>query len=262
MEVWNALEAPGSPSGHRSLVGAFAALAVTVLILLAAMAAGSVGGDLFDAMSGLDGPRSWQKGEREAWTAARFASLLLTIQVVIVVATVLASAIFARGKEQLLPLAPPSGGTRVLLGSALLLLVLSGVFAATIYYVDKPSLVSDVLPFVEILRSRTWWLMLVAAGLGAPIAEEFLFRGFLYGVLRRSPARRMGAALVSSLVWASLHANYSLYGMTAIFLIGLYLAWVRETTGSLVTPMVCHGLYNGLIVVVLTSVPDSFFQVI
>ena len=62
-----------------------------------------------------------------------------------------------------------------------------------------------------------------------------------------------GAALVTAVMWALLHANYSVYGLVAITLIGLYLAWLRERTGTLLTPIVCHGAYNSLIVLALAS---------
>jgi membrane protease YdiL (CAAX protease family) len=58
-------------------------------------------------------------------------------------------------------------------------------------------------------------------------------------------------------MWALLHANYSIYGLTAITLIGIYLALIRERTGTLLTPIVCHGAYNSLIVLILAFAPNS-----
>ena len=58
-------------------------------------------------------------------------------------------------------------------------------------------------------------------------------------------------------MWASVHSNYSVYGLTAIFLIGLYLAYLREKTGSLIAPIVCHGYYNASIVMVLAFAPQT-----
>jgi membrane protease YdiL (CAAX protease family) len=107
------------------------------------------------------------------------------------------------------------------------------------------------------MKARTWWLVLIAAGIGAPIAEECLFRGLMFGTLRRTSLGIGGAAAVSAILWALLHANYSIYGVTAITLIGIYLALVRERTGSLLTPIVCHGAYNSLIVLVLAFAPNS-----
>jgi membrane protease YdiL (CAAX protease family) len=61
-------------------------------------------------------------------------------------------------------------------------------------------------------------------------------------------------------MWAMLHTSYSVYGIIAIMLIGLYLAYVRERTGSLLTPMICHGAYNSAIALTLALSPDGIFS--
>lgn len=243
-----------------TLMRGLAALAVTALILALAVLAASAAGSLFEWLAQMNAARSWTAGEHEAMTTARLALFLLSFQAASIVLTVVAAAFFSRGRERLLPLSPPTGGGFSVAASVAALIVFVGFYAVAVFVFDKAAITNDVLPFVEILRSRTWWLMLLAAAVGAPVAEEFLFRGFLYGVLRRSILGFAGAALVTAVVWASLHATYSGYGVAAIFLIGLYLAWVRERTGSLITPMICHGLYNGTVVAVLASAPDTVFK--
>ena len=49
---------------------------------------------------------------------------------------------------------------------------------------------------------------------------------------------------------------WSVY-VAAITLIGIYLALVREKTGTLLVPIVCHGVYNSMIVLMLAFAPDS-----
>jgi membrane protease YdiL (CAAX protease family) len=226
---------------------------------LATFAAVLMGG-IFDWATGMGTARTWAEGEYEAMATARLAMFLLVFQIVTLALTIAAAAFFGRGRERLLPVAAPRGGTAALMLSAVTLLVLAAAYGGAVFYVDKRALVSDVQPIVQILNTRTWWLMLFVTAIGAPLAEEFLFRGFLYGVLRRSAAGFAGTAVVTAFIWSTLHASYSLYGMAAIFLIGLYLAWVREKTGSLITPLACHAIYNGLIVLVLASAPDTVFQ--
>jgi membrane protease YdiL (CAAX protease family) len=136
-------------------------------------------------------------------------------------------------------------------------MVLAFLYGSLIFALDREAFRNDMSPFAELMKARTWWLVLIAAGIGAPIAEECLFRGLLFGTLRRTPLGIGGAAAVSAILWALLHANYSIYGVTAITLIGIYLALVRERTGSLLTPIVCHGAYNSLIVLVLAFAPNS-----
>ena len=122
---------------------------------------------------------------------------------------------------------------------------------------DKNALRHDMQPFAEMMKSRTWWLVLIAAGIGAPLAEECLFRGLLYGALRRTPFGFTGAA--------ARHRRHVGGAARQLFdlrpgrdhAIGLYLALLRERTGTLLTPIVCHGAYNSLIVLVLAFAPDG-----
>ena len=69
----------------------------------------------------------------------------------------------------------------------LALLALAGIYGGLVYSVDKQAFSHDIEPFAEMMKSQTWWLLLLAAGVGAPLAEECLFRGLLYGALRRTP---------------------------------------------------------------------------
>lgn len=86
--------------------------------------------------------------------------------------------------------------------------------------------------------------MAVAAVIIAPICEEILFRGVLYGWLRgRWPA---AAALpVSAAVFATAHILPPL--MVETFLIGLVLSWLYERTGSLLPAIVMHMAFNGIV---------------
>jgi len=95
----------------------------------------------------------------------------------------------------------------------------------------------------------------MVVGVGAPLAEELLFRGFLLSALARSRLGFWGAAIVCSGLWTALHAGYSLAGVIEVFLIGLYLSWLLWRTGSLRVTLFCHGLYNALVLVVLLNVP-------
>ncbi len=252
--------APPASSPVTSLARALAAVASGAIILALATFAAVLTGGIFDWAAGIGTARSWAEGEYQAMTTARLAMFLLVFQIVTLGLTIAASAFFGRGRERLLPVAAPRGGTATLVFSAAMLLILAAAYGGMVFFVDKRALVSDVQPIVQMLNTRTWWLMLFVTAIGAPLAEEFLFRGFLFGVLRRSAAGFAGTALITALIWSTLHASYSFYGMAAIFLIGLYLAWVRERTGSLITPLVCHAVYNGLIVLVLASAPETVFQ--
>ena len=81
-----------------------------------------------------------------------------------------------------------------------------------------------------------------------PIIEEIFFRGFTYKAFRT----RFGvgrAMVLTALIFAALHMSVA--AMLPIFLLGLFLTYLYEKTGSLVPSMTVHVLHN-LIMVALT----------
>jgi membrane protease YdiL (CAAX protease family) len=85
-------------------------------------------------------------------------------------------------------------------------------------------------------------LLIVVA---APISEEVCFRGMLYGGLReRLP--RLGAALLSGLIFGALHAVTGLSAVPPLIAFGFILALLYEKTGSIVPGIVLHALNNSV----------------
>ncbi|MDR0905327.1 MAG: CPBP family intramembrane metalloprotease [Oscillospiraceae bacterium] len=94
-------------------------------------------------------------------------------------------------------------------------------------------------------------MMLVVTVLLAPIAEETMFRGALFGTLRKKS--RFAAYAVSALLFAVYHLwGYLVGGWGADILVyalqyipaGIALAWCYEYSGTLVAPVVLHALIN------------------
>jgi membrane protease YdiL (CAAX protease family) len=84
--------------------------------------------------------------------------------------------------------------------------------------------------------------ILVAAGvLVAPVAEEILFRGFLYGVLKRYLGG-IGAALLTAMLFAAIHMN--LTSLPGLFVLALGLIFAYERSGSIFVPIGMHALFN------------------
>ncbi len=82
------------------------------------------------------------------------------------------------------------------------------------------------------------------AVLAAPIFEEFIFRGLIFGGLRRSlgfPA----AAVASAAIFAIVHPPAS---VVPVFGLGLAAALVYERTRMLAGPMIVHATYNAVVV--------------
>jgi CAAX protease family protein len=90
------------------------------------------------------------------------------------------------------------------------------------------------------------WLpaMFAAAILIAPAGEEAVFRGFLFRGWTRSPRAIWPAIILISILWAMLHIQYDWTGVLQIFVIGLFLGWMRWRSGSLVLTFLLHALFN------------------
>jgi uncharacterized protein len=90
------------------------------------------------------------------------------------------------------------------------------------------------------------WLpaLLFAAIVAAPAGEEVLFRGFLFQGFVRSERFAWLWIVIISLLWAALHIQYDWAGMVQIFVIGLFLGWMRWRSGSLLLTFFLHALFN------------------
>lgn len=85
-------------------------------------------------------------------------------------------------------------------------------------------------------------LLIVVA---APISEETCFRGMLFGGLRtRLP--RLGAALLSGLIFGGLHATTGVSAVPPLIFFGFVLALLYERTGSIVPGIILHMLNNSV----------------
>ncbi len=86
-----------------------------------------------------------------------------------------------------------------------------------------------------------------------PLCEELLFRGALYGGLRRRMPLPV-AMVASGLLFGLLHDTSVILPVAAL---GTMLAWLYERTGSLVAPCLVHLLQNGLTLTLLTLFPEE-----
>ena len=91
--------------------------------------------------------------------------------------------------------------------------------------------------------------MALGAVLLVPIAEELLYRGMLFQGLRTRYGR-WPAIGISGFFFGLLHAQWGDLGATMLLLaafypLGMWLAWVFDRRGSLLTTIVCHATYNG-----------------
>jgi membrane protease YdiL (CAAX protease family) len=174
-------------------------------------------------------------------------------QAIAVGLTVLASRLSGGRARDVLALRPPRAGL-IYLQAVLLMAALQLAVSAVQYTLLPQDMYADLRPIVQLFGEQ-WVLALLVVGVGAPLSEELLFRGFLLSALARSRLGFAGGALVTTSLWTALHAGYSLAGIVEVFTIGLFFSWLLWRSGSLRVPMFCHALYNSLIVLVLRHVP-------
>ncbi|MBA2730115.1 MAG: CPBP family intramembrane metalloprotease [Euzebyaceae bacterium] len=104
-------------------------------------------------------------------------------------------------------------------------------------------------------------LLLFSAAVCAPLGEELFFRGMLYQGLQRRWGTGVGIA-VSALVFALSHAQQGSLLANAVVVavilpLGLFLAWIFQRRQSLLVPILVHGTYNLIQVVLLVAGPGG-----
>ena len=82
-----------------------------------------------------------------------------------------------------------------------------------------------------------------------PIIEEIFFRGYLLDTLRGLYNERF-AVILSSILFGLVHFYYGLIGIFLVSMGGALYAWLRLRTESLTPAIICHILWNGMIIIV------------
>jgi membrane protease YdiL (CAAX protease family) len=118
----------------------------------------------------------------------------------------------------------------------------------------KPFPVQVAVPMIrEALRTNPISVA-VSIVLLAPLAEEVLFRGLLFGALQKWLTAR-GTIILTAAIFALVHMQAAYF--VPIFLLGLILGWARHKSGSLAVPMLLHVLNNGFSLLLLQLLPQS-----
>jgi membrane protease YdiL (CAAX protease family) len=123
----------------------------------------------------------------------------------------------------------------------------AGVLAALaglayIHVSEQLGLVPDVPHQLDGGFTQKLWLLVLVV-VAAPLFEEFLFRGLIFGGLRRTWSAAP-AIVASAAVFAIVHPPTS---MIPVFGLGLCTAAAYNRTKMLLSPMVAHAIYNGVV---------------
>lgn len=129
-------------------------------------------------------------------------------------------------------------------------IAISTVLSSTICR-QIPTPEHPVLPFVA-EGGLVFVVVFVLGAVIAPIVEEVTFRGMLYGALRARMSV-WGAGLLSAAIFALVHPTLP-GGFLPIVALGLVFAILRERTGSLTPSMICHGVNNAIIFILVKLV--------
>lgn len=131
----------------------------------------------------------------------------------------------------------PAGFIVYLVGSVILLAIMSTLI---------PSIdVSQVQQngFENITHYYEYLLAFVTLVVIAPLAEEILFRGYLYGKIR-SKVPLWVAVLLVSLLFAVVHGQWNV--AIDVFALSVVLCTLRELTGSIWSGVLLHMIKNGV----------------
>ena len=186
---------------------------------------------------------------------------MLVTQILMTVGTILAVAVRGDGLGRALSLKSPAGGLRTYLRAFGLMMAVVAVYSLATHFWLGQQIGDDLGQMVDIIRGRQWPLALLVVGLGAPLSEELLFRGFLQTALVPSRLGYWGASFLTTTLWTALHWGYSAAGLVEIFIIGMLFALFLRRTGSLCVTLVCHALYNSGIALALIFLPRELLGI-
>lgn len=115
------------------------------------------------------------------------------------------------------------------------------------FLLEKMSVKPTLNPAIELFflsKSKTLSLVLACQVIFlGPVAEELLFRGFIYKIARKKFSFRCSCLLVS-LLFALIHRVP--HNILPLFIISLALCYLYEKTQNILVPIIFHSLHNSI----------------
>ena len=106
----------------------------------------------------------------------------------------------------------------------------------------------------EPASSMRFWLVVATVTIGAPLAEELLFRGFLQPVLQQRLGPVLGLSTTAVLFGLGHGVAYAL----PVGLLGGFFGWLVQRHGSLLPAILAHALHNSVTAVTMVVWPPLF----
>ena len=196
------------------------------------------------------------QGKGRALPATIDTGLLVVVQLgfwLFVIGTILVSLLLRRMRPSELFGFDRLGFTKVFLwGAGLLLSALPLIFASSavvssLMHVNSQKDSQPIMQLFERAGEPAKRIpIIILAIVIAPLAEEFFFRGFLYGVLKRY-AGALPALVFTGVAFALIHLHVP--SLLPLFLLACVLTLAYELSGSLLVPMAMHALFNAITLV-------------
>ena len=97
-------------------------------------------------------------------------------------------------------------------------------------------------------------MLIVGACMIAPLAEEVIFRGYLYPVVKRFTEPAI-AAVFTGILFGAIHGN--IWAVIPLSIFGILLAVLFELSGSIWACILCHALFNAINVTFMLTMGDQ-----
>jgi membrane protease YdiL (CAAX protease family) len=97
---------------------------------------------------------------------------------------------------------------------------------------------------IQNVSGLTRVLLWIALYIGAPVTEEFYFRGFLFVGIQRSRLGPIGAIALTTLLFAAIHVQYGLQGLIMVSAASVFFGVARHKTNSLPLCIMLHSIMN------------------
>ncbi len=126
------------------------------------------------------------------------------------------------------------------LGITVATIVLLGLLGMLL---DRPAVQEQ---WADLYKASAIVPLLLLAVIAAPLFEESLFRGFLFTGWSQSKLGVTGTVILTAVFFTALHAQYDLFDLGQVLVLGLLLGIARYKSGSLLVPIAMHALTNAL----------------
>lgn len=147
-----------------------------------------------------------------------------------------------------------STGIVLLLAAAPLIAIAEGLTQTFLGGESSKQEIVDLFNSSRTIQERV--TIIVLAVVVAPISEEFIFRFFIYGVIRRYFGIAIGL-FFNALLFAAAHTH--LPSAAPLFVLGACFTLAYEWSGSILVSMAMHSLFNSAQLIFL-AFPDQFRQ--